>query len=107
MVTTKVIKASLFSFLSIALRSVPISAQNSASVPQKQSKFDSGLLPSSLLLSAGIFLELVILIPVAEARIASNGTSFNGTALNDTKLKSGSSSTLQLEGSQLVLYLDR
>lgn len=68
-----------------------------------QFKFSS-LLRSSLLLSPGLFLVPTILISVAEARIASNGTVLNGT-----NLEFGSSSTaqLQLEGSQLVLHLNR
>ena len=63
----------------------------------------------SLLLSTGLSLGLVTLIPVAEARIASNGTFPNGTTFNSMNLKfnAGSTLQLQLEGSQLVLYLDR
>ncbi|GAB4371300.1 MAG: hypothetical protein Kow00121_12720 [Elainellaceae cyanobacterium] len=94
-----------------------------------QFKFSS-LLRSSLLLSTGFSLGLATLISVAEARIASNGillnnaalkikrdasaVSFgpvptNGILLNSTNLKfdDDSMSQLQLEGSQLILHLNR
>lgn len=48
-----------------------------------QSKFYSRL-QSTLLLSAGLSLGLVTLIPVTEARIASNGTFPNGFVPNGT-----------------------
>ncbi|GAB4371295.1 MAG: hypothetical protein Kow00121_12710 [Elainellaceae cyanobacterium] len=71
-----------------------------------QFKFYSRL-RASLLLSAGFSLGLMTLIPIAEARIISNGTFSNGTVLNGMTLKSGSTPQLQLEGSQLVLHLNR
>lgn len=88
-----------------------------------QSKFHLPL-RSRLLLSAALFLGLAGLAPVAEAALTMNGLTFNGFTINGirfngTNLKSAcpmddrceadsvATPQLQLEGSQLVLHLNR
>jgi hypothetical protein len=78
-------------------------AQKSASAPQMRSELHSSVLPSTLLLSVGLFLGLATLSPIAEARIASNSTSLNSANLQFDLV---STAQLQLEGSQLVLHLN-